>query len=115
MIYIEKAMRPAAQLIRTVRLEAGLTQAELARRIGTSQAAVARLERRGANPRLATLARVVAATGKQLELAAREPDGGVDEEQIARQLRMTPAERAASHDHAYASSAELVRRSRRKR
>jgi transcriptional regulator with XRE-family HTH domain len=117
-IYIEFDMLSgveAARLIRRARLDAGLTQAELADRIGTSQAAVARLERPGANPRLATLARAVAATGKQLRLDVRRPTGGVDEAQIARQLRLTPAERAAAHDSAYAGSAELVRRSRRAR
>jgi transcriptional regulator with XRE-family HTH domain len=103
----------ASQLIRAVRLEAGLTQAELARRVGTSQAAVARLERGGANPRVSTLARVVAATGQQLELVTRDAGGEVDEAQIARHLRLSPAERAKAHDRAYANSAALVRGSRR--
>lgn len=103
----------ASQLIRAARVEAGLTQAELGRRIGTSQAAVARLERRGSNPRVATLARAVRATGRHLELKTGEPRTDVDEAQIAEQLRLSPAERAAAHDRAYSNAAELVRRSRR--
>lgn len=103
----------ASQLIRSARLDAGLTQAELARRIGTSQAALARLERRGSNPRVSTLARVMLATGRRLELGAVPRSTDVDEAQIAKQLRLSPAARARAHDRAYANAAELVRRSRR--
>ena len=59
-----------AQLIRSARLEAGLSQAALARRLGTSQPAVARLEREGANPRVETLRRVMEANGRELRLTA---------------------------------------------
>jgi predicted transcriptional regulator len=54
MRYAFIAMTPW-MLIREARAEAGLTQSELAERAGTTQAAVARLERPGANPRLDTL------------------------------------------------------------
>jgi ribosome-binding protein aMBF1 (putative translation factor) len=54
------------------RLEAGLTQAELAARMGTQAPAVARLERALAtgkhSPSVATLRKYVKACGKELQL-----------------------------------------------
>lgn len=49
---------------------AGLTQADVAKRIGTTQSAVARLESRSArnSPSLATLERYAAALGCRLEV-----------------------------------------------
>ncbi len=47
--------------IRAARIRAGLTQAQLAERLGKSQAAAAQLEGPAANPTLATLQRVLAA------------------------------------------------------
>lgn len=59
------------QLLKT-RLEAGLTQAQLAERMGTQASAVARLERSLAtgkhSPSVATLRRYVRACGKHLVL-----------------------------------------------
>ena len=82
------------RLLRESRLGAGLTQAELARRLGVSQAAVAKLERAGANPTIDTLDRVLWATGRSLQLDARpRPRAGVDESLIRRQLELTPAQR----------------------
>jgi len=48
-------------LLREARAEEGLTQAELARRLGTSAQAVRKLERSGANPTLEILDRVASA------------------------------------------------------
>ena len=62
------------QLIRAVRRRSGLTQAELARRLGVSQAQVARIERRGYDTyTLTTLRRYVQALGEEfsLEIAVR--------------------------------------------
>ena len=50
-------------LIAQARLRAGLSQRELARRAGTSQSAVARLESGAASPTVATLERLVSAAG----------------------------------------------------
>lgn len=44
----------------------GLTQAEVAARMGTSQSAVARLEAQGADTRLSTIERYAAALGCRL-------------------------------------------------
>ena len=49
------------------RNEANLSQAELAKRLGTTQSAVARLEAGGVSPSISTLRRYAAATGSRLE------------------------------------------------
>jgi HTH-type transcriptional regulator / antitoxin HipB len=55
--------------LRWARKRAGLTQAELARRAGLSQPAVARLEDPDYNPTLDMLERVASALGARLEVA----------------------------------------------
>lgn len=54
-----------AQLVRA-RAEAKLTQAEVARRLGTTQSAIARLEGGRVSPSIATLRRFAEATGTKL-------------------------------------------------
>jgi DNA-binding XRE family transcriptional regulator len=51
------------------RTKANLTQAELARRIGTTQSAIARLEGGRVSPSLATLRRYADATGAKLQIS----------------------------------------------
>jgi transcriptional regulator with XRE-family HTH domain len=63
-------MSEAATLLREARHAAGLTQAALAERLDVSQAAIAKLERKGANPTVRTLDNVLWATGHRLELRA---------------------------------------------
>lgn len=82
----------AASLIRQARREAALTQAQLAERAGTSQSEIARLESPGANPRLQTLSKVVAAAGSKLELSLGEASG-IDPTLIGASLREPPGER----------------------
>lgn len=65
---------PAWALIREARHRAGISQAELARRVGTSQPAIARYERARAMPDLATLHRIVEACGFDLRLTLGERD-----------------------------------------
>jgi predicted transcriptional regulator len=50
------------------RTKANLTQAELAKRIGTTQSAVARLEGGHVSPSIATLRRYAHATGAKLQI-----------------------------------------------
>lgn len=50
------------------RTEAKLSQAELAKRIGTTQSAIARLEGGGVSPSLSTLRRYAEATGTKLQV-----------------------------------------------
>jgi transcriptional regulator with XRE-family HTH domain len=53
-------------LVYRLRTEAGLTQAELARRMGTTQSAIARMEGGGTRPTLETLEKLAAAIGAEL-------------------------------------------------
>ena len=87
-------METAGQLIRRCRVEAGLTQAALAERLGTTQSVVSRWERGGDEPRLSTLTRILRACGQRLVISV-EPDD-VDRAQIRQQLAMSPADRLAS-------------------
>ena len=57
--------------IRAARETAGLSQRDLAARMGTSQAAVARLEAGGVGATLTTLHRVAAALGLELNIDLR--------------------------------------------
>jgi len=93
-------MASAAALLRASRTRAGLTQAEVARRAGTTQPVVARLEREGANPRLDTLERVIAATGHSLELSLGREDG-IDETMIVADLKLSPDERLRRFEELY--------------
>lgn len=61
-------MSRVGELIIEARRSAGLTQSDLARRAGTSQAAIARYETNVASPAVATLERVLRATGHHLEM-----------------------------------------------
>jgi len=86
-------MSESATLLKDARRQAGLTQAELARRMGVSQAAVAKLERPGANPTVNTLDDALWATGHRLMLDAPPRRPGVDESLIRQHLELSPAER----------------------
>ena len=83
----------AAGLIREARTIAGLTQQELAERLGTKQSVISRWERGIEVPRVDTLARILQACGFEADLRFRRHDD-VDRSQILQQLRMSPAERA---------------------
>lgn len=62
------AMR-VAELFYNARSAAGITQTELAHRMGTSQPTIAEIEGGGRVPTLEMLERLANATGKQLEIA----------------------------------------------
>ena len=64
---LEAEFAIASELIRA-RLRAGLSQAELAERMGTSQSAIARLESGQTLPSTKTLLRFAEATGSKVEL-----------------------------------------------
>lgn len=57
-----------AQIMTNVRLEAGLTQEELAKLMRTSQSTIARMESGRFKPRLTTLEMLAEITGKRLEI-----------------------------------------------
>lgn len=60
------------ELVYRLRAEAGLTQAELAERIGTTQSAIARMESGGTRPTLETLEKVATAVGAELVVGVGE-------------------------------------------
>lgn len=82
----------AGVLLTQVRREAGLTQAELARRAETSQAMVARYETGAASPTVRTLARLLRAAGHELELSGPAASPTVPGSPVAVLLREHRAE-----------------------
>jgi len=82
----------SAVLLQQARRRAGLTQTELAARVGTTQSAIARWERGATRPTVERLESIVDACGFELRLGleAREDD---DLAAIRRNLTLTPDER----------------------
>jgi ribosome-binding protein aMBF1 (putative translation factor) len=60
--------------VRRLRMERGLSQNELAKRVGLSQSVVARLEAGGVEPRLSTLDRVARALDVELDVRFQAKD-----------------------------------------
>ena len=107
-------MHEAGRVLRDARHRAGLTQAELADRAGVTQPVVSRAEAPGANPRVATLDRLLRAAGARLELSAPAPAlPDVDEGQLLEHLRLTPEERLARFTRSHRSLNEMLRTARR--
>ncbi len=96
------------RLLADARRRAGLTQADLARRLAVSQAAVAQLERADSNPRLATLDRALRATGVELVVSTRRRRPTVDEGLIRQQLELEPAERLRGLEAMYEQARKLT-------
>ncbi len=84
-------------LVRDARLRAGLTQRELARRAGTAQSVVARIEGGQTSPTWGTLTRLLSAAGFDLDasLAVRPVLGSHMLDDVALILCLTPEERLA--------------------
>jgi len=59
-----------AELVHAMRTSAGLTQTELARRMGTTQSSIARIEGGGSMPTIDMLSRLARATGLSVRLAS---------------------------------------------
>lgn len=99
-------MISAGNIVKRAREAAGLSQAELAGRMGTTQSAVARLESRYSNPRVDTLDRAVASTGQRVTVSV-DPGFGLDETLIASALRIEPRDRLRRFASSYASARRL--------
>lgn len=104
---------PPDAMLRQARQASGLTQAQLAERLGIAQPTLSRLERPGSNPTVATLAATLAAAGHRLELRAVRAASDADVGQIRECVARTPAERLRSHDASYRNTRDLMRRARR--
>lgn len=82
----------AGSTLRAARRSAGLTQRELAARVGVPQPAIARIESGAAVPRVDTLDRLLAGCGRELATAPRL-GAGIDRGPIRALLSMTPTDR----------------------
>jgi transcriptional regulator with XRE-family HTH domain len=82
----------SADLLREARLRAGLSQAELGRRVQRSQSQIARWERGDVKPSLETLRELIRACGFELTFGLANYDDSYDE-WIERYLDLTPEER----------------------
>lgn len=82
----------SADLIRAARLRAGLTQAELGRRLGRPQSQIARWESGRVEPSLETLRRLIRACGLELTYSLANYDDSYVPE-IERLLDLSPEKR----------------------
>lgn len=97
-----------AHLIREARRRAGLTQAELAARVGTTQSAIARLENGVGDPSLARLTALIEACGLELQVRL-VPIDTAERSLLETTLASTPVERLRRNVRA----ARFVERGRR--
>jgi transcriptional regulator with XRE-family HTH domain len=86
-------MPAPGSIIRTRRRANGLTQAQLALRAHTTQAAVSRLERGELSPTFETFAGLLAAMGETFDIEVRREAGDADRRHLEDLLARTPAER----------------------
>ncbi|HVM34039.1 MAG TPA: helix-turn-helix transcriptional regulator [Actinomycetota bacterium] len=105
-------MHRGGELIRQARLRTGLTQNELARRLGTSQSVIARWETGRRSPTLETVWKAVRACGMELDISITNYDFEHDV-LIEQNLRLSPADRLEQMVTARAAIEELVETARR--
>jgi uncharacterized protein len=85
----------AGELIRTTRVRHGLSQQRLARRAGTQQSAISRLEADEISPGVETLDLLLRAMGERLELTRAAPDRDYDPAHRKATAARPPSERLA--------------------
>lgn len=94
------------ELVREARKRAGLTQAQLAGRAGTTQSAIARLESGRTSPAFQQVERLLRLCGFQL-LVALAPHDDSDIVPAEARLRRTPTERIAEMQTGLRAAREL--------
>lgn len=94
-----------AQLLRETRKRHGVSQKDLARRAGTTQPAISRIERGGVSPTFETLSELLYLLGEDLVLGAEPTDSGIDRSLIRERLKLTPTERL---DYAIAMADQII-------
>lgn len=102
-------------LIRDARRAEGITQAQLARRLGITQPSVARLEAAGDEVSVATLQRALNALGRSLELRATKLAASFDESLLRQNLELTPQARLERMTRGRARFADLAAATQRAR
>lgn len=83
------------ELIRAARRRHGISQARLARRVGTKQSAISRLEADRNSPSVETLEQVLNAMGERLELGAAPLERDYDPLHRRATAARSPSERLA--------------------
>jgi transcriptional regulator with XRE-family HTH domain len=106
-LYRMEAIHPG-DLIRAKRRGSRITQRQLASRMGTTQSAIAALERASSNPTVRTLADALDALGYQLSFCATPKPAGVDESLIRQQLELSPGERLRQLERMAAESRKMM-------
>ena len=97
-----------AATLRLARSAAGISQAQLAARAGTTQSAISRIESGSSSPSVATLARLLGLMGRRLQLESVPAEDGIDRSMITANLSVSPEERVRKG----LQFADLVRRNR---
>lgn len=81
------------RLLRAARQRHGLSQQRLARRAGTTQSAISRIERDQLSPTVETLATLLRVMGDKLEIVAQPFDYGHDRTLLQRTTQESPSTR----------------------
>lgn len=80
-------------MLREARARHGLSQERLARRAGTTQSAISRIEQERGSPTVKTLAELLRLMGEDLLLTVEPRDAGIDRTLVAERLQMNEEER----------------------
>ncbi len=103
------------ELVRSTRERQGLSQARLARRTGTRQSAISRLENNEVSPTVETLRLMLNAMGEDLDLGAKSSANPQDPLHQREWMSLTPEERlrrASSWNHLAGKLAEAGRKAK---
>ncbi len=103
------------RLIRDARRRHGLSQQRLARRVGSHQSAISRLEADEVSPSIETLELLLGAMGERLELGCARADRDYDPLRRREMAARSPAERLALGASWNRMAARLAQAGRRAR
>src|ERR1044072_7935945 len=81
------------RLLRETRVRHGLSQQRLARRAGTAQSTISRIEQDRSSPTVQTLAELLHLMGEELVLTVERRETGVDPTLYRANLELTPEQR----------------------
>ena len=103
----------ASALLQTARLEAGLSQRELAERAGVAQSEIARIEGGNREPSIPTLQKILAGAGLELRFRLAELD---DHDRVleARHARRSKSERTAVEERHRRNVSKFAANARKK-
>jgi transcriptional regulator with XRE-family HTH domain len=96
------------RLLREARIRHGLSQERLARRAGTTQSAISRIEKERVSPTVQTLAELLRLLGEELVLGTQKQETGIDLSLNRANLDLPPDQRVRKG----LEFADFVRRNR---